>query len=1011
MGNGAAAGLAARQVKVLAGMLLLLAGVNALGESRLLTSIEEVFALKNEEANAGIPVHVQATVSYYDHQRYSLIISSGGRNVRINTDWRKAELPIRAGDRVAVDGFTTRGAFRVAVASRQISVIGHGPAPAPQKVSLSEAIEPFRNSAYIESEGQVVLAQAGERLTNEVAYTVVRLRSKDVTVDLSVHAPADVSMRSWLGRRMRFRGVSGGLYNSRSQRYQAIVYVRSLQDLSLVDAVAAPSVGESSPLPLASLFQFNREMPAVVRTSGIVTYVHARNGFYMQDGNSGIRVRPAHPVDLAPGDQVEVIGRPEWGEPGQSILSGALVTPQGRHSSVEAQRYHLNHIDLPATEALLTSWEGVVADQSSEGWRESLTLRPVVLNRAELPTFQCVYFHDDSGAYLSKYETGSRLRVVGVLELEWSANHFRPVSAQMLIRSPRDITLLAGPPWQSRVPWLQLFGFFVLALTGAMAWVWTLRRRVATQTADLSRALVLAEAASRAKSEFLANVSHEIRTPMNGIMGMTEMVLAGALTVDQRSFLQTAYGSAKILLAILNDILDSSKIQAGKMTIESVELSLPRTISAALSPFGSLAFGKGIELACDLAPDLPNLVLGDPVRISQIIANLVSNAMKFTESGEVVVCARLIDRRAGADGSALEIEVSVRDTGIGIPRESQHLLFQSFTQTHDSMARRFGGTGLGLAISSRLAQAMGGRMWVESEPGVGSTFFFTMQLKQSRGGVAAAGPETRLRGLRVLVVDDHPTSLRLLARSLSSLGVEHSGANSGTGALEILKSSGERFDFIIADHHMPRMTGSRFLQIARDECLIGQNRTLLLCSGAAPEGNSHAARVVLKPLAAFELGEALAGLLDDEDRTRSPSPALAKIGAPPEKERLRILVAEDNEDSQFLMKMYMKRGGYDAVVVENGKEAIAAWESSEFSLILMDGHMPEMDGLQATAAIRERERGWRHSIPIIAITAFSDDGDRERFLNAGMTEYLTKPVSYADLVNAIERHRYPATAA
>ncbi len=999
----------------MAGVLLLLAAANALGENRLLTSLEQVSALKNEEANAGIPVHVEATVSFYDHRRYSLIISSGGCNVRIPLDWSKPELPVLVGDRVVVDGVTVMGAFTLGVQGWRVTVRSHGPAPAPQKVSLSEAIDPSRNAAYIESEGQVILAQAGERATDEVPYTVVRLRSEGVTVDLSVHGAADGSMRSWLGKRMRFRGVAGGLYNSRRQRYQPIVYVRSLRDLTLVDAVAAPSVGESSPLPLSSLFQFGQKMPALVRTSGVVTYVHSENGFYIQDGDSGIRVRPAHPVDLAPGDEVEVIGRPEWGRPPQSILSGALVTPQGGHIVVNAQRYHLNQLNLPATEALLTSWEGVVVDQSSEGWRESLTLRPAVLSRVELPTFQCVYFHEDSGGYLPKYQTGSRLKVVGVLELEWSASHFRPVSAQMLIRSPRDITLLAGPPWQSRVPWVQVLGLFALVLIGAMAWVWTLRRRVAMQTADLSRAVVLAEAASRAKSEFLANVSHEIRTPMNGIMGMTEMVLAGTLTVDQRSFLETAHGSAKILLAILNDILDSSKIQAGKMTIESTEFSLPRTISAALSPFGSLAFEKGIELACDLAPDLPNLVLGDPVRISQIIANLVSNAMKFTEAGEVVVSARLIDGRGGGEDGTREIEVSVRDTGIGIPRESQHLLFQSFTQTHDSMARRFGGTGLGLAISSRLAQAMGGRMWVESEPGVGSTFFFTIQVKQSPGGVAGPGPEARLAGMRVLLVDDHATSLRLLASSLTSLGVEHSAANSAAGALEILKSGVERFDFIIADHHMPGMTGSRFLQIAREECLMeslqDQKRTLLLCSGAPPQDNFHGARVVLKPLAAFELGEALAGLLDGEDRTRSVSPALAEIGPPLEKARLRILVAEDNEDSQFLMKIYMQRAGYDAVVVANGKDAVAAWESGDFSVILMDGNMPEMDGLQATAAIRERERGRERSIPIIAVTAYSDVNDRQRFLSAGMTDYLTKPVSYADLVNAIERHRIPVAAA
>jgi signal transduction histidine kinase/CheY-like chemotaxis protein len=678
------------------------------------------------------------------------------------------------------------------------------------------------------------------------------------------------------------------------------------------------------------------------------------------------------------------------------------------------QTYHLNHLNLPATEALLTIWEGIIVDQAFEGWRESLTLRPAKSGDSTFPSFECVYLPNKPGVHLFQYEIGSRVNVRGVLELQYSPSHIQPVTAKMLVSGPQDISLIARPPWESRFPWTRVFGLLALLLTGAVAWLWTLRRRVRIQTADLNRALVLAEAASRAKSEFLANVSHEIRTPMNGFLGMTDMALATSLTSDQRGFLEVARGSARILLTIVNDILDVSKIQAGKLTIERIEFSLPHLISATLAPFGSLASEKGIELALDLHPGLPRLVLGDPARTGQIISNLVSNAMKFTESGEVIVSARSLDAPAGAEDGPHEIEVSVRDTGIGIPHARQHLLFQTFTQTDYSMSRRLGGTGLGLAISLRLAEAMGGRMWVDSKLGTGSTFFFTMRLDRSPSVAQAETPETRLAGMWALVVDDNPTSLGFMGRWLSSLGMEHCAARSGTEALEILKAGGGRFDFVIADHHMPGMTGSRFLQIAGHRGWLPSSgedtSSLLLCSGPPPIGDCGASRILLKPLARWELVAALVLLSERADRTRSPSPALSETLPKRKRGACRILIAEDSADNRNLIRLYMKRGGYDAVLVEDGKEAVAAWESGAFSLILMDGQMPEMDGLQATSVIRERERGRRRPIPIIGLTAYANEGDRERFLGAGMTDYLTKPIAYADLMDAIERGLYSVAA-
>jgi hypothetical protein len=264
-------------------------------------------------------------VCYYDYGRRAFLLTSGADYLRVPLDWSKRELPVVAGDIVAVEGVTELGAFRVAASGKHVTFIRHGPVPEPVRLSLPEAIESSRNSAYVEAEGKVVLVHAGEHLINEPDYTIVRLSAEGVTADLSLHAEATGSMRSWLGRRMRFRGVSAGLYNSRRQRYQPILYVRSLRDLTLVDDIAALPVREPFPLPLADVFGFGRKMPSRVRTSGVVSCSHFNGLFYIQDTSSGIRVRPAHPVDLAPGDQVEIIGQPVWEAPGQSVLSDALV--------------------------------------------------------------------------------------------------------------------------------------------------------------------------------------------------------------------------------------------------------------------------------------------------------------------------------------------------------------------------------------------------------------------------------------------------------------------------------------------------------------------------------------------------------------------------------------------------------------------------------------------------------------------------------------------------------------
>ncbi len=860
-----------RQLYWIIGAVTLFAAILAHGQTSpdvaalpTLTNLAEVHSLAPEEAKRGYPVHLQAVVTYFEPVTPDLFIQDKTGGIWIQ--WNK-NMPVpKSGQLIDLQAITTQFDFAPDLMNAHWQVVGEAPMPIPQKATMEEMASTRMDSQWVEVEGIVrsaMVSTEGRPLQFILEMTGGRLIG--FIPNLS-RIPA-----GFVDSRIRFTGVCGAQFNQKNQMTGVLVYVPSLDQVKVLDPGAAdPFALPARPIATLQRFTYGGLPKHRVKVSGVVAGEFEGKQLYIADPTGNLYVELDEAASLKPGDRVEAVGFAGTSDFTPVLLDGVCRRTSGGASPAP--------VVLQAEQALDDKYDStLVTLEGTLTGRSTLQQEDVMIINHGQTTFRAVAGPEASDPHRTLRE-GSRVRVTGICVLQKSVVG-NPESIKLRLRSPADVVVVASPSWWTREHALLVLGFVALVTMVTSAWVMILRRRVRSQMTELqtknealAQAVEDAKQATRLKSEFLANMSHEIRTPMNAILGMTALAIDSQSRDEQQEYLSDVMSSAESLLSLLNDILDLSKIEAGRMELAPTPVSLASVMQDATRFLSQAARQKGLELRWNCAPGIPDNLLADPLRLRQVLLNLLGNAVKFTEKGSVSVEAEV----ESEENDAILVRFAVRDTGLGIPEDKQAIIFESFCQADGSTSRKYGGTGLGLTISSRLVELMSGKIWVESKPGVGSTFYFTARF----GNVAA--PEV------------------------------------------------------------------------------------------SPSGDPK---------------QAPSTTLDGEARKQLGS--------------LDILVAEDNFVNLKLITRLLERWGQRVTLAANGREALDAIQKHTFDMVILDIQMPELDGFEVAAAIRDLEKKTGRYTPIMALTAHALVGQQQECLSRGIDGFATKPIQPRKLLQTL----------